>query len=108
LFTITCLVLGLLISSSTDSQQTAMFISLTGMFLPTVMLSGFMFPIENMPKPLQVVSNLVPARWFYAIVKDVMIKGVGPAGVWKETLVLIGMTLGLLALSIKKFKIRLA
>ncbi|MEP7258024.1 MAG: ABC transporter permease, partial [Flavitalea sp.] len=47
LFTLTCLAFGLLISTSTESQQTAMFISLTGMFLPTVMLSGFMFPIEN-------------------------------------------------------------
>ena len=56
LFTITCLSFGLLISSLTDSQQTAMFISLTGMFLPTIMLSGFMFPIENMPLPLRVIS----------------------------------------------------
>ncbi len=108
LFIITSLTLGLLISTSTDSQQTAMFISLTGMFLPTVMLSGFMFPIENMPKPLQIISNIVPARWFYSIVKDVMIKGLGFAAVWKETLILAGMTLALLALSIKKFKIRLA
>ncbi|MGZ8559084.1 MAG: ABC transporter permease, partial [Chitinophagaceae bacterium] len=108
LFIITCLVLGLLISSATDSQQTAMFISLTGMFLPTIMLSGFMFPIENMPKPLQLLSNIVPARWFYAIVKDVMIKGVGLESIWKETLILVGMTIVLLGLSIKKFKIRLA
>lgn len=107
LFIITCLILGLLISSSTDSQQTAMFISLTGMFLPTIMLSGFMFPIENMPKALQLISNLVPARWFYAIVKDVMIKGVGLQSIWKETLILLGMTIVLLGLSIKKFKIRL-
>lgn len=108
LFTITCLAFGLLISSATDSQQTAMFISLTGMFLPTVMLSGFMFPIENMPLPLQIVSNLVPAKWFYYIAKSVMIKGVGLGAVWKETLVLAGMTVFLLALSIKNFKIRLA
>lgn len=108
LFIITSLTLGLLISTSTDSQQTAMFISLTGMFLPTVMLSGFMFPIENMPKPMQIISNIVPARWFYSIVKDVMIKGLGFTAVWKETLILAGMTLALLALSIKKFKIRLA
>lgn len=107
LFIITTLTLGLLISTSTDSQQTAMFISLTGMFLPTVMLSGFMFPIENMPKPLQVISNLVPARWFYSIVKDVMIKGLGFEAVWKETLILAGMTVGLLGLSIRKFKVRL-
>src|SRR5688572_22941360 len=108
LFTLTCLALGLLISSATDTQQTAMFISLTGMFLPTVMLSGFMFPIENMPKALQVISNLVPAKWYYIIVKSVMIKGVGFSAVWKETLILVGMLLSLLALSIKKFKIRLA
>jgi ABC-2 type transport system permease protein len=108
LFTITCLAFGLLISSVTDSQQTAMFISLTGMFLPTVMLSGFMFPIENMPLPLRVLSNVVPAKWYYSIVKTVMIKGAGWTAVWKETLVLAGMTLFLLFLSIKKFKIRLA
>lgn len=108
LFILTCLALGLLISSVTDSQQTAMFISLTGMFLPTIMLSGFMFPIENMPIALQVISNLVPAKWYYLIVKSVMIKGVGLASVWKETVILTGMMLFLLFLSIKKFKIRLA
>lgn len=108
LFTLTCLAFGLLISSATDSQQTAMFISLTGMFLPTIMLSGFMFPIENMPLPLRVMSNVVPAKWFYAIVRSVMIKGVGLQAVWKETLILAGMMLFLLGLSIKKFKIRLA
>ena len=85
-----------------------MFISLTGMFLPTVMLSGFMFPIENMPLPLRIISNIVPAKWFYMIVKDVMIKGAGIETVWKETLVLTGMMLFLLTLAIKKFKIRLA
>lgn len=108
LFTLTCLAFGLLISASTGSQQTAMFVSLTGMFLPTVMLSGFMFPIENMPLPLRVLSNIVPAKWYYLIVKDVMIKGVGVAAIWKETLVLAGMMAFLLAMAIKKFKIRLA
>jgi ABC-2 type transport system permease protein len=108
LFTLTCLAFGLLISASTDSQQTAMFIALVGMFLPTIMLSGFMFPIENMPLPLKIISNIVPARWYYSIVKDVMIKGIGIGAVWKETLVLTGMMLLLLALAIKKFKIRLA
>jgi ABC-2 type transport system permease protein len=108
LFTLTCLAFGLLISSSTDSQQTAMFISLTGMFLPTIMLSGFMFPIENMPLPLRIISNIVPAKWFYYIVKEVMIKGLGIAAVWKETLILTGMMLLLLLMAIKRFKIRLA
>jgi ABC-2 type transport system permease protein len=108
LFTLTCLAFGLLISSSTDSQQTAMFISLTGMFLPTIMLSGFMFPIENMPLPLRLLSNVVPAKWYYLIVKDVMIKGLGLGAIWKETLILAGMMSFLLVLAIKKFKIRLA
>jgi len=108
LFTLTCLALGLLISSATNSQQTAMFISLTGMFLPTIMLSGFMFPIENMPLPLRIISNAVPAKWFYSIVKSVMIKGVGFEMIWKEVLILTGMMIFFLALSIKNFKIRLA
>jgi ABC-2 type transport system permease protein len=108
LFTLTCLAFGLLISASTDSQQTAMFVSLTGMFLPTIMLSGFMFPVENMPLPLRIISNVVPAKWYYMVVKDVMIKGLGFASIWKETLVLAGMIFFLLAMAIKKFKIRLA
>lgn len=108
LFTLVSLSLGLLISAAAASQQTAMFISLIALFLPTVMLSGFMFPIENMPLPLRTVSNIVPAKWYYIIVRSVMIKGVGIAAVWKETLVLAGMMLFFLTLAIKKFKIRLA
>lgn len=108
LFTLVSLSLGLLISSGAGSQQTAMFISLVALFLPTVMLSGFMFPIENMPRPLQAVSHIVPARWYYSIVKSVMIKGLGIQAVMKETLILVGMMLFFLVLSIKKFKIRLA
>ncbi len=107
LFTVTALALGLLISSVTDSQQIAMLISLMGLFLPTVMLSGFMFPIENIPLPLQIISNLVPAKWFYDIVKNVMIKGLSFDYVWKETLILVAMTTVFMTVSIKKFKNRL-
>lgn len=108
LYTLTCLALGMLISSNTSSQQTAMLISLMGMFLPTLMLSGFMFPIENMPVPLRLLSNLVPAKWYYLIVKNVMIKGGGLAVVWKEALILSGMTLFFLGMSIRKFSKRLS
>ena len=107
LFILVSLSLGLLISSGTDSQQAAMFISLIALFLPTVMLSGFMFPIENMPLPLRTISNIVPAKWYYSIVKSVMIKGLSIQGVWKETLILFGMMMFFLTLAIKKFKIRL-
>ena len=99
--------LGLLISNITESQQAAMLISLMGMLLPTVMLSGFMFPLENMPDPLQWIANIVPSKWYYIIVKSVMIKGMGLIGIWKETLILSAMTLFILLVSFKKFNIRL-
>lgn len=78
------------------------------LFLPTLLFSGFLFPVENMPVPLQVISNIVPAKWYYIIVKSVMIKGLGFTAIWKETLILMGMTMVLLGISIKNFKIRLA
>jgi ABC-2 type transport system permease protein len=60
-----------------------------------------------MPRPLQLISNIVPSKWYYIIVKNIMIKGLGFASVWKETLILLGMTVLLLALSLRNFKIRL-
>lgn len=106
-FIIASLSIGLLISTATGSQQTAMFLSLLGMFLPTVLLSGFLFPIENMPWVLRQVSHIVPAKWFYQIVQNIMIKGRGISGVWKETAILLGMTAVFLLLSIKNFNTRL-
>ncbi len=108
LFIITCLTLGILISIKTNSQQVAMLISLMGMLLPTLLFSGFMFPIENMPLPLQIISNIVPAKWFYIIVKSIMIKGLGIGVIWKESLILVGMTLVLFVISLKSFNIRLS
>jgi len=108
LYIITCLSLGIFISIKTSTQQAAMMISLMGMLLPTLMLSGFMFPIENMPLPLQVASNIVPAKWFNIIIKAVMIKGLGIISIWKEVLILTGMTIFFLIVSLKSFKIRLA
>ncbi len=107
LLIITALALGLLISTITSSQQSAMFASMLGMMLPTMLLSGYMFPIENMPVVLQVISNIVPARWYYVIVKDVMLKGLGFASIWKETLILACMTVFFTVLSLRNFKIRL-
>lgn len=107
LFTVTVLALGLLISSVAESQQVAMLVSLMGLFLPTIMLSGFMFPVENMPAALQVISNIVPAKWFYYIIRNVMIKGLTFDYIWKETLILAAMTLFFMVVSVKKFKTRL-
>jgi len=107
LLIITALSLGLLISTITSSQQSAMFASMMGMMLPTMLLSGYMFPIENMPIVLQVLSNIVPAKWYYIIVKSVMLKGLGFAFIWKETLILVGMTIFFLIIALRNFKIRL-
>jgi ABC-2 type transport system permease protein len=99
--------LGILISTITETQQAAMLISLLGLMLPVVMLSGYAFPIANMPAILQVLSNLVPAKWYIIIVKSVMIKGIGIEQIWKELLYLLAMTGTFLLISIKRFKIRL-
>jgi ABC-2 type transport system permease protein len=99
--------LGILISTVTETQQAAMLISLLGLMLPVVMLSGYAFPIANMPTILQILSNLVPAKWYIIIVKNVMIKGIGIEQIWKELLILLAMTGTFLIISIKRFKIRL-
>lgn len=107
LFIITALSLGLLISNSTASQQAAMLVSLMGMLVPSILFTGFMFPLENMPYVLQLIANIIPAKWYYIIVKSVMIKGLGFEAIWKETFVLLAMTVLLLVVNMKKFKIRL-
>lgn len=108
LFIVASLSFGLMISTITDSQQVALLISMMGMLLPTIIFTGFIFPIENMPLPLQVISNIVPAKWYYIIVKSIMIKGLPIHYYWKETLILSGMALFLLTMSIRRFKIRLS
>jgi len=106
---ITCaLSLGILISTRSNSQQTAMMVSLAGLLLPTVILSGFIFPVASMPPALQMVSHIVPAKWFLIIVRGIMIKGVSFVDIWQETLVLAGMTLFFLAVSVKNFDDRVA
>lgn len=107
LFITTSLSLGILISTISTTQQTAMMISLMGLMLPTILLSGFIFPISSMPMPLQIISNIIPAKWFLIILKEIMLKGVGFIFIWKETLILFGMTLFFMILSVKKYKIRL-
>ncbi|QKJ64309.1 ABC transporter permease [Flavobacterium sp. M31R6] len=107
LFIITALSLGILISTIAQSQQTAMMFSLAGLMLPVIILSGFIFPISSMPLPLQIISNIIPAKWFIIIIKAIMLKGATIYTIWKETLILIGMTVFFIAISIKKYKIRL-
>lgn len=107
LFTMTALSLGVLISSVANNQQTAMMASLAGLLLPTVLLSGFIFPVDSMPRPLQYVSHAIPAKWFLVIIRSIMLKGTGFLLLWKETLILFIITGVLIGMSIRKFKVRL-
>ncbi|MFH6984374.1 ABC transporter permease [Marinoscillum luteum] len=107
LFILLALSLGILISTVSPNQQTALLLSLMGLMLPTILLSGFIFPIENMPLPLQVISNIIPARWFIIAVKSIMLKGSGFLLLWKEILIMFGFILFFIAVSVRKFKIRL-
>ncbi len=107
LFVLTSLSLGIFISTKTDSQQTAMLASLMVLMMPTMLLSGFVFPIESMPVLLQVISSAIPATYFIDILKNIMLKGTGWEFIWYATTVLAGMTLFFLIISWKNFKIRL-
>ena len=107
LFILTTLSLGLLISTLVESQQVAMFVSLVAFLMPALVFGGFMFPIENMPKLLQIFSHVVPTRWFFEILKTIMVKGLGLAFILKQLIILSGMTLFFLVIALRKFKIRL-
>ena len=107
LFILVSLSLGVLISARTSSQRVAMTGALIGTMLPTMILSGFLFPIESMPRPLQIVSHIVPAKWFVIIARGIMLKGIGLEHLWQETLILAGMALLLLVASTRSFHARL-
>jgi ABC-2 type transport system permease protein len=106
-YIICSLALGLLISTIAQSQQVAMFLALGGLMMPTILFSGFMFPLENLPLPMQYISNVIPAKWYFIIVRHVMIEGLAFKSIWRETAILGGMTVLLLAVSLAKFKTRL-
>jgi ABC-2 type transport system permease protein len=84
-----------------------MLFALAGLMMPTLLLSGFIFPLDSLPGWLRAVSYIVPARWFLLVVRGIMVKGAGIATLWQETLVLIGMTAFLLVVGSRKLAIRL-
>jgi len=107
LFILVSLSLGILISARTSSQRVAMLGALVGTMLPTMLLSGFIFPIESMPWPLRAISTIVPARWFVLVARSIMLKGVGLSYLWRPSLVLLAMALVLLTASTRAFHERL-
>jgi len=107
LFIFTALSLGILISSMVRQQFVALLISGMGLMMPIMILSGMMFPIENMPIALQAVAQAIPAKWYISATRKIMIKGAGLSAIWKETAVLAAMACALMAASLKQFKTRL-
>jgi ABC-2 type transport system permease protein len=107
IFVIATLALGLLISTLVENQVIAMLISGMGLMMPTALLSGMIFPTDNMPWLLRGISALIPARWFISAVRKVMIEGLDFVFIYKEFIILCFMTLVLIIISLKKFKIRL-
>lgn len=106
-FVFVCLSLGVLISIIAPSQIVALLVSAVIGVILTLMLSGMIFPIENLPLVLQWLAQIIPAKWFIEAARNVMIKGAGIAAIAKELTVLGGMALFLLALSVKKFNKRI-
>lgn len=107
LFLLVSLALGVLIAARTRTQRTAMVGSLMGLMIPTLMLSGMIFPISSMPRWLEIVSNAVPGRWYLVIARGIMLKGIGLGVLWQETAVLLAMAVVLMVASMRAFNIRL-
>lgn len=103
LYVILALALGLLFSTIASTQVTALLISGVMLMIPVILLSGMIFPVENMPLVLQWFSCVIPARWYISAMRVLMIQRLPVGYVLTEVLVLAGMTLLVLALAIKKF-----
>ena len=106
-YVLASLALGVLVSTRTPDQRTAMMGVLLGLLIPTLALTGFIFPIASMPAWLRPVTNVVPATWFIVVARGVMLKGVGVAVLWKELLVLCGMAAALVAASVASLNDRI-
>ncbi|MCX5749875.1 MAG: ABC transporter permease [Candidatus Saganbacteria bacterium] len=99
--------LGLLISTISDKQENAVIIGMMTTMLPSILLSGFVFPIEGMPYMVQLITYLVPARYFLTILRGIFMKGIGIEYLWPDTLMLVIFGCIMIALSAKRFRKRL-
>ena len=104
LYIILALSIGLLVSTVVSTQLTALIVSAVMFMLPVIMLSGMIFPIDNMPAALQWISCIIPARWYIEAMRKLMIQQLTLQDITSEAVILLGMTAVLLAAAIKKFK----
>ena len=106
-YLMTTIGIGLIISTLSETQQQAMM-STFFFYLPAVLLSGFMFPIANMPEVVQAVTYLNPLRYFLVIIRGIFLKGVGVAILWPQIMALLILGILVLTLAVKKFRKNLA
>jgi ABC-2 type transport system permease protein len=104
LFLLNTLGLGLLASSSVRTQQQAMLVSAYCLMVPMIYLSGLIFPIENMPRPIQIATYVVPLRYFNNIIRGVFLKGSGIDVLWPDALALLGIGTVVLAVAALRFR----
>lgn len=104
LYIILSLSIGLLISTIADTQLTALIVSAVLFMLPVIMLSGMIFPVDNMPRILQAISCAIPARWYIAAMRKLMIQQLGLSHIISELSILLSMTVILLVSAIIKFR----
>jgi ABC-2 type transport system permease protein len=104
LYIFVSLSIGLLISSVTRRQMHAMILSVVITLMPTVILTGFIFPVTSMPVFLQAISAVLPATYFLQVIRGIIIKGVGPGVLWIPTAILCFQGLVLLTAAIKRFR----
>jgi ABC-2 type transport system permease protein len=107
LFLLTTLGLGLLVSTLVRTQQQAMLVAAFFVMLPFIMLSGFVFPIENMPAAIQAVTRVIPLRYYLVIVRGIFLKAATPADLAQPALALAGLGVAILSLAVLKFHKRL-
>ncbi|MDR1181083.1 MAG: ABC transporter permease [Bacteroidales bacterium] len=107
LFMFNACAFGVLTSVFASTQQVAMLTCMLGLFLPTLLLSGFIFPIENMPWVLRILSHVVPAKWFILALRDIMIKGAGLELLWLPITILSTLTILSMTASVKRLSMRI-
>ena len=100
-YQLSCLSLGLLISTVSRTQQQAL-VTTFFIFLPAILLSGFIFPIDNMPRIIQYVTWVNPLRYFLVIIRSIFLKGVGPAVLWQELSILFVIGFAMMILAVKR------
>ena len=107
IYLLTTLGLGLFVSTISKTQQQAMMLAIFVIMMPMIFLSGFTFPIENMPKAIQLITYIIPLRYFMVIIRGVILKGIGIADLWPELLILLVMGVSILSFSTLRFRKKL-